>query len=420
MVYQIMSVLLLVMMVTSLLFHREAAADPIQDVRNFISNTMTSTALAQLRNYSALVQYIDGQEQNLSAILCSNELWAQGRTQYSVPLRRDVPCYQFAQTTGYVPEQSPPASNYTSCWQNGGDCGYFTFQGWYFDFRFDNPEFTIDSGIPTVSLNIPSRQIDIAYRINSVSLSIPDSALRWRYWYSDRQYENLGPPDYPNAWQSCCQSVLWPEGSEWNAFSQSVSLQNLDAQLSLTYQLNRNTGEIILYLNNFQLNPAGNASVDYQYNDVFVDGSIGEQYLEEPLRRAIARLLENQLNTQISFVNRRYGNLNPPLELLRLSSPIPLSVVSNFMDLDFGSYLRQLGQMFNGNAALQVTLQNLIDTDGDSLPDWDEISVYRTNPDAADTDGDGLNDDQEIVLGLNPRVSDNPIPAIITNLLLDD
>jgi hypothetical protein len=38
-----------------------------------------------------------------------------------------------------------------------------------------------------------------------------------------------------------------------------------------------------------------------------------------------------------------------------------------------------------------------IDTDGDGLSDWDEISVYKTDPNRADTDGDGLTDGQEVM-----------------------
>lgn len=36
------------------------------------------------------------------------------------------------------------------------------------------------------------------------------------------------------------------------------------------------------------------------------------------------------------------------------------------------------------------------DTDGDGLPDIDEINLYGTNPKNADTDGDGIADDQEL------------------------
>ena len=34
-----------------------------------------------------------------------------------------------------------------------------------------------------------------------------------------------------------------------------------------------------------------------------------------------------------------------------------------------------------------------IDTDGDGLSDWDEISVYKTDPMRVDTDGDGYGTD---------------------------
>ena len=47
------------------------------------------------------------------------------------------------------------------------------------------------------------------------------------------------------------------------------------------------------------------------------------------------------------------------------------------------------------------------DTDDDSLSDYDEIFIYRTNPLVADSDGDGLDDGAEIKLGLDPLNSDS-------------
>ncbi|MBI3365841.1 MAG: OmpA family protein [Ignavibacteriae bacterium] len=41
--------------------------------------------------------------------------------------------------------------------------------------------------------------------------------------------------------------------------------------------------------------------------------------------------------------------------------------------------------------------QVIIDTDGDGLPDDDEINIYKTNPYQADSDGDGLKDGEEIL-----------------------
>jgi len=45
----------------------------------------------------------------------------------------------------------------------------------------------------------------------------------------------------------------------------------------------------------------------------------------------------------------------------------------------------------NGTLTIRIT-----DTDGDGLPDRDEINKYKTNPNKADTDGDGLSDWEEI------------------------
>lgn len=42
------------------------------------------------------------------------------------------------------------------------------------------------------------------------------------------------------------------------------------------------------------------------------------------------------------------------------------------------------------------------DTDGDGLPDGDEVYVYGTNPLSVDTDGDGISDLQEVIGGTDP------------------
>jgi hypothetical protein len=48
-----------------------------------------------------------------------------------------------------------------------------------------------------------------------------------------------------------------------------------------------------------------------------------------------------------------------------------------------------------------------IDSDGDGLSDWDEISNYQTDPMRADTDGDGLSDGQEVTqYKTDPRQAD--------------
>jgi len=44
-----------------------------------------------------------------------------------------------------------------------------------------------------------------------------------------------------------------------------------------------------------------------------------------------------------------------------------------------------------------------IDSDGDSLSDYDETNIYRTSPYLEDSDSDGLNDKQEVLNGSDPN-----------------
>ncbi|MEZ4458571.1 MAG: thrombospondin type 3 repeat-containing protein, partial [bacterium] len=52
------------------------------------------------------------------------------------------------------------------------------------------------------------------------------------------------------------------------------------------------------------------------------------------------------------------------------------------------------------------------DTDGDNLPDVDEICIYGTDPNLADTDGDTLNDDVEVIGGSDPLDPCDPILGV--------
>jgi len=53
-----------------------------------------------------------------------------------------------------------------------------------------------------------------------------------------------------------------------------------------------------------------------------------------------------------------------------------------------------------------------VDSDGDGLSNWDEINVYRTDPDRKDTDGDGLDDGEEVKIGTNPLGADTDADGI--------
>jgi hypothetical protein len=44
-----------------------------------------------------------------------------------------------------------------------------------------------------------------------------------------------------------------------------------------------------------------------------------------------------------------------------------------------------------------------VDTDGDGISDFDEVNLYKTNPNSPDTDQDGVNDNVEITGGFDPN-----------------
>ncbi|OGF19635.1 hypothetical protein A3G56_00360 [Candidatus Falkowbacteria bacterium RIFCSPLOWO2_12_FULL_45_10] len=58
-----------------------------------------------------------------------------------------------------------------------------------------------------------------------------------------------------------------------------------------------------------------------------------------------------------------------------------------------------IGFIFSANVALA---QQPVDTDGDRVPNYDEINIYHTNPDNPDTDGDGYGDWEELNNGYSP------------------
>lgn len=59
--------------------------------------------------------------------------------------------------------------------------------------------------------------------------------------------------------------------------------------------------------------------------------------------------------------------------------------------------------VFSEELMHRVTLR---DTDGDGVPDTEEINIYYTNPGKRDSDGDAMNDDWEIAYGTDPLVDD--------------
>lgn len=57
--------------------------------------------------------------------------------------------------------------------------------------------------------------------------------------------------------------------------------------------------------------------------------------------------------------------------------------------------------------AREVEEQKTIDTDGDTISDYDELYVIRTSPYLSDTDGDGIDDLVELEAGTDPTCASN-------------
>ena len=60
----------------------------------------------------------------------------------------------------------------------------------------------------------------------------------------------------------------------------------------------------------------------------------------------------------------------------------------------------------NDEEARLGTNPNVADTDGDGVPDGEEVLLDGTSPTNPDTDGDGANDGQELLVGTNARNAD--------------
>jgi uncharacterized repeat protein (TIGR01451 family) len=67
---------------------------------------------------------------------------------------------------------------------------------------------------------------------------------------------------------------------------------------------------------------------------------------------------------------------------------------------DDGDGLNNTQELLNGTKPDQG------DTDQDNLSDYDEVTLWKTNPVAPDSDGDGLKDGDEVLRGINPLKRD--------------
>lgn len=60
-------------------------------------------------------------------------------------------------------------------------------------------------------------------------------------------------------------------------------------------------------------------------------------------------------------------------------------------------------KMLAGDEYIEALNDRTLDTDSDTLPDYDELNVYGTSPYLADSDSDGIDDNDELKQGTNPN-----------------
>ena len=113
-------------------------------------------------------------------------------------------------------------------------------------------------------------------------------------------------------------------------------------------------------------------------------------------------------------------------ELLKLKDSILLAVLNdssrNYLadnvSQEFDSRLEILKKRISTFEELRRTAgseNTRTDTDRDGISDYDERSLYRTNPDLSDTDNDGFTDGIEIMRGFDPR---SPLGETVINYQL--
>ena len=322
--------------------------EKIKQVSNSVAAAILSAELQKIKSAAVKLMSIDGRDKNIVFGKCSNSLWPALRKSFGAPLKADALCSDFAQTTGYYPENLPGAQvNFllSKCWVNGRDCGYFTSLGWYFDFKFPQPTFSIKPSSPQVTIDPVKQKIVVTFTMDSLTIQAPQSQVRMRTWYAADKYQDLGPPDYPNSWQSCCQwKPIVPNGPEWNTFEHKMVLNNLPATLALDYTLNLATMKLDLLLSSFKINPVTPSQLSYQLGDIWPQGSLGEQSIEPALQKGAEKLLVSQINKIIATMNKRYGSLTIPLSLKTLKNPVPLNTATQWVDIDFGAVLKKNGR----------------------------------------------------------------------------
>lgn len=109
------------------------------------------------------------------------------------------------------------------------------------------------------------------------------------------------------------------------------------------------------------------------------------------------------LNPPGGFTNTNNSNGVYVFASLLAGAYASMSTAPNYLDSETKNANLAASEMKSLALPMDEEAATPVDTDGDGLPDTDEIATYGTNPNKADTDDDGLNDDVEIAYGSDPN-----------------
>lgn len=124
--------------------------------------------------------------------------------------------------------------------------------------------------------------------------------------------------------------------------------------------------------------------IESQYASEHIQGSVVAQFDAAPVQEETIIDPTNALNGQSILL----PILTPPVQPV-VQPPVVEFPVAQDLDADHDGLSHSQEVKFGTNPYMS-------DTDGDTIIDGDEVTVYRTNPLRADSDGDGLSDGQEV------------------------
>jgi hypothetical protein len=213
---------------------------------------------------------------------------------------------------------------------------------------------------------------------------------------------------------NCKTGILLPKKekhhNEW-----SLICEHQHSKKCRAVQLNKEYQEVFKELKKWHLN-------DYEIHDIVKYSRSSTQMLRailfinnqqfsvyknkiDALKLMSSANINYQILKYIILSRYKYKLLNKIIFLLSiLLILVGIGIYRFFFTSYESEYLKITEHLTNTKPIIEETetIDPLLDSDGDSITDIDEITIYKTDPYKADTDGDGFTDKEEIDGGYDP------------------